>query len=152
MAANDKEIISWDEYYILKIELIDNQHKELVGLINQLYQACLIGNDAVDTKFKETMGRMVDYVRFHFTAELQLLTRVNYPNLGEHKKQHEVLIKDILEAAKEHSGGKKFVPHNFVRTLKDWVLGHIAVSDKAYAAFIHDQKSKGLITDRLING
>ena len=150
--AHDKEIISWDEYYTLGIELIDNQHKELVRLINELFQACLTGNEAVEVKFKEAMSRMVEYVRYHFTAEQDLLARVNYPNINEHKKQHEVLIKNILDAAKEHSGGKKFVPHNFVRTLKDWVLGHIAVSDKAYATYVFEQKSKGLITDKQLNG
>ena len=152
MKGTDKEIISWDGSYNLGIELIDNQHKELVRLINLLFNACLTGNETLETTFKDSMSRMVDYVRYHFTAEQDLLMRVNYPNFNEHKKQHEVLIKNILEASKEHSSGKKFVPHNFVRTLKDWVLGHIAVSDKAYAAYVHEQKSKGLITNKQING
>ena len=152
MAANAQEIIAWDGSYALGIELIDNQHKELVRLINQLFQACLVGNEAVEAMFKEAMGRMVEYVNYHFKAEQELLTRVNYPNFAKHKKQHDIMIKNILEASKDHSGGKKFVPHNFVRTLRDWVLGHIAVSDKAYAAYILEQKSKKLLTDKQING
>ena len=148
----DNEIICWEDSYELGIELIDSQHKELVKLINQLYKACLSGNEAITTMFKEAMSRMVDYVRFHFTAEQELMTRINYPNFHEHKKQHENLIMNILTAAKDYNEGKKFVPNHFVRLLKDWVLSHIAVFDKSYTAFIHAQKNKGLLTDKQING
>ena len=152
MSPTEEKIITWEESYELGIELIDNQHKQLVDLINKLYQACLAGNATVASSFKDAMGHMVEYVRFHFGAEQDLMNRANYPNFGEHKKQHEVLIKDILEAAKAYSEGKKFVPHTFVRTLRDWVLGHIAVSDKAYSKYIAEQKMKGLLTDKQING
>ena len=148
----DNKIISWGEVYVVGIELIDDQHKELVSLINQLYQACLTGNEEVETMFKEAMSRMVAYVKFHFAAEQKLLTRIKYPNFNEHKKQHDTLVMEILNAAKEYNEGKKFVPHNFVRTLKDWVLGHIAVADKSYAIYIHEQKAKGLLDDRQIAG
>ena len=148
----DNKIISWEEVYVVGIEQIDHQHKELVSLVNQLFQACLEGNEHVAETFKETMSSMVDYVRFHFTAEQKLLTRINYPNFIEHKKQHDTLVLDILNAAKEYNEGKKFIPNNFVRTLRDWVLSHIAVSDKSYAAYIQEQKHKGLLTDKQING
>jgi hemerythrin len=62
------------------------------------------------------------------------------------------MVKDILEAAKDYNEGKKFVPNTFVRTLKDWVFGHIALSDKIYAAFVADQKRRGLLSERQING
>ena len=141
------EIVSWDDHFNTGIKLIDDQHKELVNLTNELYQACLSGTEAVGPAFKEVMARMVDYVRLHFTAELEILTRIKYPNLQEHKIQHDAMIKQILGAANEFSGGKKFVPHQFVRTLKDWIFGHIAVYDKSYASFVAIQKSKGLLSD-----
>ena len=148
----NKDIVVWGDSYATGIELIDNQHKELVRLTNQLYHACLAGNDIIETAFKTAMTQMVDYVRFHFTAELELLKRINYPNYHEHKKQHDTLVMNILEASKEYNVGKKFVAHSFVRTLKDWVFSHIAFSDKLYSAYVSEQKSKGLLTDQQING
>ena len=140
-------IVQWEDGFSTGIKLIDDQHKELVNLTNELYQACLTGTDAVGPAFKEIMTRMVEYVRLHFSAEQEILNRIKYPNIHEHKSQHDFLVKQILEAAKEHSEGKKFVAHHFVRTLKDWIFGHIALYDKSYAAFLADQKSKGLLTD-----
>jgi len=151
LQSRDAVLIVWDDSYATGIPLIDDQHRELVNLTNQLYQACLAGNDAVGPAFQQAMTRMVEYVRFHFSRELELLHKIKYPQYADHKAQHDSLVKQILEAANEYKSGHRFVPHNFVRTLKDWVFGHIAVYDKAYAAYVRDQKSKGLLTDQQIN-
>lgn len=140
-------LVSWGDKYATGIPLIDNQHRELVNLTNELYKACRGGNAAIGAAFKETMSRMVKYVSFHFSTELKLLEEIGYPDYREHKAEHTKLINDILEAAKDFDGGKKFVPFYFTSTLKDWVFGHIAVSDKKYAFFVREQKKKGLLKD-----
>ena len=142
----DPHVVVWDEKYNTGIQLIDFQHKKLVDLIDELYHACFTGQSA-EAVFKETMSRMVDYVHFHFSAEQELLKRIGYPEYHEHKRQHDTLINDIFHAAKDYEEGKKFVPNAFVRTLKDWVLSHIAVYDKNFALYIAAQKRKGLLTD-----
>jgi hemerythrin len=141
-------VVAWDEKYAVGIELIDNQHKELFSLTNELFRACLSREETLKTVFKETMGRMVEYVRFHFSAEQELMQRIKYPDYLEHKKQHDAMVRDILEAVKGYNEGKKFVPNQFVRTLRDWILSHIAHYDKLYASFIVTQKKNGLLNDR----
>jgi hemerythrin len=95
---------------------------------------------------------MVEYVRFHFGAEQVLLQRIKYPEYQEHKKKHDVLVRDILEAVKEYNEGKKFIPNQFVRTLRDWILSHIALTDQSYVIYIADQKRRGLLNERDIEG
>ena len=145
------EIVAWESKYETGIPLIDYQHRELISLTNQLYRACLMGDDALQTAFKEAMGRMVEYVRFHFGAEQKLLEAIHYPDFPNHKKKHDLLVGNILEAVKEQKEGKKFVPNNFVRTLRDWVFSHIAIQDKQYSLYVVAQKRKGLLTDQQIN-
>ena len=144
--AND-EIVVWDPKYAVGIKLIDDQHRELVNLTNQLFAACKVRSDSINTVFSETMKKMVEYVRFHFTAENSLLEHVRYPDIAEHKNQHDVLIKEILASVKNFNEGNKFVPNTFVRTLKEWIFGHIMVSDKAYSRYILEQKKNGLLKD-----
>ena len=136
--ADSQTLVTWSENYSVGIEHIDNQHKELVSLTNELYRACLAKNDTFEAVFKETMSRMVEYVRYHFKAEMELLEKSNFPDLQNHKMQHDQLIFDILEAVREYNEGKKFVPNNFVRTLKDWIFSHIAFYDQAYAPYVRD--------------
>ena len=158
MTANNNEtsdfdnsvIVTWDNKLATGIELIDSQHKELFDLTNKLYQACLSGND--DAVFKEAMSSMVNYVHFHFSAEQVLLERIHYPAYAEHKKQHDTLVRDILNSVKDYNEGKNFVANHFVRTLKDWILSHIAITDKMYANYVAEQKKKGLLTDQHIHG
>jgi hemerythrin len=148
----NKDLVVWDDKYATGIQLIDNQHKELVSLTNELFRACMDREVIQQEVFKETMKRMVDYVRFHFGAEQELLQRVKYPDFTEHKKQHDTLVRQILESVKEYNEGKKMVPNQFVRTLRDWILSHIAHYDRLYASYIAAQIKKGSLTDNVING
>jgi hemerythrin len=149
---NNPDIVIWDDKYATGIQLIDNQHKELVSLTNELFHACVDGDEAIGDVFKETMRRMVEYVHFHFGAEQEMMQRVKYPEYPEHKKQHDAFVRSVLESVKDYNEGKKLVPNHFVRSLRDWILSHIALSDKLYVPFIVSQKKKGLITDKDING
>ena len=141
---NQTEIVTWDQSYITGIELFDSQQREIFNITNQLYNACLDGRDQAALVFKETMSHMVDYVRFHFSAEQEVMKKADYPDYNNHKLQHDLFIKDIITAANEFDCGKIFTPNSFVRTLKDWIHGHIAYYDQGYAVFLADQKSKGL--------
>jgi len=140
-------IVDWSEKYATGVEAIDRQHKELFGLVNELYAACLHGGDVVGAAFEEAMHRMVDYVRMHFAAEIEFLERIGYPDSAGHRKQHEKLAQNVIEASRSYRDGGAFVPNKFVRTLRDWVLGHIAVSDKAYADYVAAQRKQGLLLD-----
>jgi len=150
--SDNTDMVVWGEKYATGIDLIDTQHKELFILTNELFRACMGDEKALKGVFTETMGRMVDYVRFHFAAEQELLHRIKYPEYPEHKKQHEKLIHDIINAVTAHNKGEKFVPNQFVRTMRDWILSHIAIADRQYAAYIADQKKKGLLSDKDIEG
>ena len=149
---DNTDMVVWDEKYATGIELIDSQHKELFSLTNELFRACMSDDETLKSVFIETMGRMVEYVRCHFGAEQQILQRINYPDYQEHKKQHDKLIRDILDAANAHSKGDRLVANQFVRTMRDWILSHIAFTDRLYVAYIADQKKKGLLSDKDING
>ena len=145
--TDDSTLIVWSEKYVMGIDLLDRQHRELVEIINRLYGACLHGGAEIEATFKESMGRMVEYVRFHFAAEMELLEKIGYPNYAEHKKQHDQLVQNILDAAKDYGKGGTFVPNKFVRTLRDWVLSHIAVYDRSYSEYVAEQRKKGLLAD-----
>ena len=145
-------MVVWDEKYATGIELIESQHKELFSLTNELFRACKSDTEELKAVFLETMERMVQYVRFHFSDEQNMLQRIKYPDYHEHKKQHDTLIRDILEAVNSFNKGEHLIANHFVRTMRDWILSHIAITDKLYAIYIADQKKKGLLTDKDITG
>jgi hemerythrin len=141
-------LVKWDDKYSVGIPLIDEQHKELIRLTNDLYQGCLEGDDAARDYFFSAVRGAMDYVKHHFSAEEKIMENVQYPNLAEHKKQHEDFVLKMVEDVKSFQGGKKFVPNNFVRFLKDWILSHIAIADARYASYIMDLKKRGKLEIR----
>jgi hemerythrin len=145
MRNDESVLIEWNQRYSVGIPKIDEQHKELVRLTNELYASCLGDDDEMRARFKSTLRALVRYVSDHFGAEERLLQWVHYPRYAEHKKEHESFVKKILEEMDAYLGGKSFVPNNFVRYLKDWILSHIAVSDKHFADYIFSLKKQKCI-------
>ncbi|MDR2537455.1 MAG: bacteriohemerythrin [Treponema sp.] len=136
-----EDFVTWEDRYVLGIPFIDAQHKELLRLTNALFVACQ-GGSANDI-FRETIKGTVKYVTEHFSAEEVMMNRIKYPGLAEHKKEHEAFVQKVLEDVHNFESGRSFVPNAFVRFLKDWVLTHIAVTDKKYADYIMNLKRAG---------
>jgi hemerythrin len=142
----DNAFIQWEERYAVGIAIIDEQHKQLFGLTNALYEFCREGEISARENFKAVLRTAVDYINFHFTMEERIMERVNYPESAEHKRDHLRFVKKVLEESKLFEEGKSFVPHAFVRFLRDWILTHIAVSDKLVVDYILRIKRTGDLT------
>jgi hemerythrin len=148
---DDTPFIKWDDRFSVGIKVIDDQHKELARLTNELYQGCLGGDETAREYFMSIIRATVEYTKYHFSAEEEIMSKVQYPVIGEHKKAHESFIKKILNDVQDFQDGKKFVPINFVRYLRDWILSHIAVMDKQFGFYIAERKKMGS-SDLLIAG
>ncbi len=132
--------VTWDESYAVGIELVDKQHKHLINLTNQLYNACLGDKAELEDTFKDVMKELVDYVMVHFKDEEKIMDQINYPDIKEHKQKHELFIKEILSSVSAYSSGKQFVPNAFVRFLRDWLFNHILLTDKEMARYYFASK------------
>ncbi|AEF84340.1 hemerythrin family protein [Treponema primitia ZAS-2] len=144
-----EDLVKWEDRYSVGIQLMDDQHKELIRLTNELYKSCLASDEAARAYFTTTIKATVDYVKYHFAAEEKLLENIKYPDIGNHKKWHESFVKQVLEDAQNFEDGKKFVPNTFVRFLKDWILSHIAVEDQNYALYIQNLKKQGVLAETI---
>jgi hemerythrin len=148
--ADKTLIVEWDDKYCVGIPLIDEQHKTLIEHTNTLYRGCLAGTDEEKTAyFMKAVKDVVDYVKFHFSAEEKMLENVKYPQLPRQKKQHEMFVQKLLEDVRGFQNGQKFVINNFVRFLRDWILSHIAMEDTQYARYIFDLKKNGRLGEQL---
>ena len=70
----------FDETLITGNEMIDSQHKELIGKINGLLDSCEDGNDKLAAV--KTLDYLAEYTDFHFTAEEKLQEEMEYPGIG----------------------------------------------------------------------
>jgi hemerythrin len=130
-------IVEWDNRFLVGIQLIDDQHKELLRLINNFYLGCLTEDESARTHFKLTIHVLVNYIKYHFASEEQLLERIRYPDIGAHKRRHGEFVREIFERLEHFERNRNFSIKNFIRYLRDWLIAHMTLIDKKYATYIH---------------
>jgi hemerythrin len=147
----DKAVVKWDDAYSVGIELIDDQHKELVRMTNELSLGCQKGGSEAEIYFMKVIQGAVKYVKTHFTTEEIIMDRLKYPEYLEHKKEHEEFVAEVLRDVKAFESGGKLVPLEFAQFLQKWVLNHIAKSDKRYATFFEELRKQGRLDENMFN-
>ncbi|MCL2720218.1 MAG: bacteriohemerythrin [Treponema sp.] len=126
------ELITWSDKFSCGIKLIDDQHKELVALVNEMFNH-VTGNDLQEHNyFNRVINDAVSYVKVHFATEEKLMLATKFDGYAEHKKEHDSFVLAVVENIKDYEAGKRLTLSSFTRFLKDWVLPHIALMDKKY--------------------
>jgi len=139
MCINDD--LEWRKVYSVGSEVIDNQHKELVEMTNSLFQGCTNSTQKEMHVYMRTIKKAVKYTKIHFETEEKIMQKVNYPEYILHKTEHEQFVEEVVKQLKKIEGGI-CIPLEFAIFLKNWVLNHIAVSDKKYSPFLKGIKEE----------
>jgi hemerythrin len=73
------------------------------------------------------------------------MERISYPDYARHKKEHTDFVREVYIKVEEFKSGKMLAPLLFVYFLRDWVLHHIAVSDKRLGDYLLLMKRNGYL-------
>lgn len=129
----------WIDAYSVGVAEIDQQHKKLIDLINQLNTAMAKGQG------KKTSGKILeDLIRYcssHFKTEEKLFDQYGYPDADEHKAKHKKMTEKVLSLQKQFQQGKITITFDVMDFLQKWLDKHILGTDKKYAPFL---KGKGI--------
>ena len=136
----DKNYVVWDESYSVGVDIIDEQHKSLVNMVNTLFSYCKLGDEHADIAYLKAINSAMEYAKTHFTEEEKHLRMADYPKLEEHIKEHESFVAEIVKSVKLFETGKA-TPIKMAEFLKNWLLKHIAVSDKECAPYLAKLKT-----------
>ena len=130
----DKKFITWDDDYSVGIHSIDEQHKKLINLINQLQTA--IDYSTGGAYEREALKELVDYTKTHFTYEEGLMEQNEYPDFKAHKAQHVKMIEKVESVLAEYEQDPDTAMSNAVNFLKEWLIMHINGTDKEYSRYL----------------
>jgi hemerythrin len=128
----NSELVSWSPTFSVGVKVIDDQHKELLKLTNDLFNHCVGDEEAERSYFKKVIGKAVDYVKVHFSTEEKIMTATKFSGYRDHKREHDTFVLTVVEQITAFNEGKAFTLLAFTKFLKNWILTHIAVSDKQY--------------------
>ena len=124
-------LIKWNDSFSVGVSSIDNQHKKLCNLVNQLHEAMGAG------KGSEAVGKiiieLVTYTQEHFAFEEKFMQSINYPELSKHKILHQNMTQKALELKQSVENNKRINVIQVCSFLKDWLQSHILKEDVKYA-------------------
>ncbi len=129
-----RHYVVWKDEYSVGLDSIDQQHKKLLGLINQLQTA--VDYSTGEEFEREALDELVDYTKTHFTYEEGLMEQNDYPDFEPHKAQHEKMIKKVGEVLAEYEKDRDTAMRNAADYLKDWLINHINGTDKQYSSYL----------------
>jgi hemerythrin len=124
-------LMTWTPKLSVGVAVLDEDHKKLVGMVNELYDAMQAGHG------KESLGpildRLVDYTKVHFAREEKLFGQTAYPEAVPHKQQHDALTRQVLDVQRKYAAGAAAtVSLEVMHFLRDWLINHIQGSDQKY--------------------
>ncbi len=133
-------LMEWSDNLSVNVKQIDEEHKKLVGMLNDLHDAMKQGKGS-DVSGKVLSG-LVQYVATHFSNEEKLMKENAYPEYLRHKKEHDDLTKQALDLQQQFQTGKPVLTIELMKFLKDWLSNHILGTDKKYSPYLN---SKGIV-------
>lgn len=129
-----RSYIEWDDKYSVGIDSIDQQHKRLINLINQLQTA--VDYSTGEEFEREALDELVDYTKTHFSYEEELMEKYDYPDFVPHKASHKKMINQVNEVLSEYEQDHDRAMRHALDFLRDWLINHINGTDKEYSDFL----------------
>jgi len=129
-------VITWNDNLSVKVLAIDQQHKKLIDMMNELSDAMRSGKGR-DILSKIISG-LILYTGTHFKTEEKYFDQFDYPEAEIHKKEHEAFVLKVLEFKKGFEKGDLNLTVEIMDFLSDWLQNHIKGSDKKYSQFFND--------------
>ena len=136
-------LIIWGDAYDIDVAEIDTQHKGLVKLINTLHEA--IAKNETETILDSMIPQLLTYTEEHFATEEKYMDQYDYPQSESrsHREEHQKFIEEVSHLVNELQSGKKILNISLFIFLKDWLLRHIAYTDKKLGIFLKDTLADG---------
>jgi hemerythrin len=132
MANKSVEIVTWSDRLSCGIKLIDDQHKGLVDLVNDMFNHATGNSIQEHDYFNIVIQEVVKYVKVHFATEEKIMIATKFSGYAEHKKAHDSFVLAVVENINDYNAGKRLTLSAFTKFLKNWILSHIAMMDKQY--------------------
>ena len=123
--------IAWRDAMSTGVPGLDNDHKILIGLINDVEQAL---TSTVPNAVGKTLEDLLSYIEAHFAREEKVLAALSFPELDYHRQLHRDLIASThaldakFRTAKSDDDRRK-IGVSLGNFLQEWLVSHILKED-----------------------
>jgi len=122
--------IKWQAEYSVGVKELDEQHQNMLNIINSLLIDQQDEYDAI--KLSETISSLIHHAYIHFATEERYLAQTNYPDIKSHVLDHVGFIMRTLELSLKVKEGTKDSRLDLLKYLEKWYSLHVLGIDRLY--------------------
>jgi len=122
--------LEWEDKYSVGVLEIDNQHKRMFTVINELLDA--INENKQEEHLISIIDTLLQYKKFHFETEEKYFKEFNYDGAEEHIQKHKEFAKKLNELRDKHPSFNIEFAFELVDFLENWLTGHLMTIDQKY--------------------
>ncbi|MGR9014248.1 MAG: bacteriohemerythrin [Gammaproteobacteria bacterium] len=119
--------VPWHESLSVGIGTIDEHHRYLFDLINDLYE--VVTNKLGIREVARLIKALDAYAKVHFRAEEQMMTHYSYEGINRQAHQHHAFEAKIREFYEELHANPLVAQFDVLSYLRDWLVKHILLED-----------------------
>jgi hemerythrin-like metal-binding protein len=119
--------LPWEENLSVGIDVIDEHHRYLFDLINDLYE--VVAKKRGAREVARLVKALDAYAKIHFRAEEQMMTHYAYKGIDRQLHQHHAFEEKIREFYEELHANPFVAQFDVLSYLRDWLIHHIRVED-----------------------
>lgn len=137
LASKRSELV-WNDKLSVGIQPVDDDHKVLIGLLNELSEPNLGTNEV-----EAIIGNLIDYTLYHFRREEGVMEACGYPHLDDHRRVHRHLATKVGQfAEKWRDSGDAEVVQELLEFLRTWLVDHIMQDDAEIGPYAKDKEAE----------
>jgi hemerythrin len=119
--------LEWKDDYSVGIPAVDHEHKELIGLVNQLHQA--LTSEKPDIEVSEIFGDLFRTISSHFALEERFMRQHGYDQTARHKADHERLLDELRDIMDDHRDRQDPSTGRLIASVEIWFATHFKTHD-----------------------
>jgi hemerythrin-like metal-binding protein len=120
-------LMQWKDQFSIGIAAVDHEHKQLIDLINHLYEEYSKGGSkrSVEAFF----GDLLKDISAHFALEERFMRERRYDQLPQHKADHERLLDEIRDLMDDFEDAAEMQSDELAARLDTWFARHFETHD-----------------------
>lgn len=118
--------------YLIGVELIDSEHKELFNIVDQANQLVKSYDETSSRdKILDILDQLKEYTKEHFADEEEYMESVGYDGLDAQKRAHDAFIQKLetIDLSEIDHNPKESL-QELLEFLLGWLVNHILNADK----------------------
>ena len=136
--------VEWSEALSTGNRAIDNQHKYLIDIINDV--ADIVESNGTAKELKKVLNLLQYYTEWHFCNEEECMHRLKCPTAAKNKNAHAQFIETFLAFRAEIDKGESDaldVATRMYKTLTSWLVQHIQGVDSELTHVSAEENARG---------